>query len=143
MVLIGHSFGGFLAGYEGRRDALSGELRGPHGAVVLLHGLPGYEVNGDSAQARRRAGWNVLLFHYRGTLGAGGAFSFSSAIEDTAEAPRTGCVLTASELFAEALQPDLPFSRVGVQRAEVHRGDHRDPGKIRVPAPDRRRGSRN
>ena len=21
--------------------------RGPHGAVVLLHGLPGYEVNGD------------------------------------------------------------------------------------------------
>ena len=30
--------------------------------------------------------------------------------------------------------PDLPFSRVGVQRAEVHRGDHRDPGEIRVPA---------
>jgi pimeloyl-ACP methyl ester carboxylesterase len=60
--------------------------RGPHGAVVLLHGLPGYEVNGDLAQAIRRAGWNVLLFHYRGMWG--GAFSFSSAIEDTAEAVR-------------------------------------------------------
>ena len=62
--------------------------RGPHGAVVLLHGLPGYEVNGDLAQAIRRAGWNVLLFHYRGMWGAGGAFSFSSAIEDTAAAVR-------------------------------------------------------
>ena len=62
--------------------------RGPHGAVVLLHGLPGYEVNGDLAQAIRRAGWNVLLFHYRGTWGAGGAFSISSAIEDTEEAVR-------------------------------------------------------
>jgi len=62
--------------------------RGPHGAVVLLHGLPGYEGNGDLAQSIRRAGWNVLLFHYRGTWGAGGAFSISSAIEDTAAAVR-------------------------------------------------------
>lgn len=62
--------------------------RGPHGAVVLLHGLPGYEVNGDLAQAIRRAGWNVLLFHYRGMWGASGRFSFSSAIEDTAAAVR-------------------------------------------------------
>jgi uncharacterized protein len=62
--------------------------RGPHGVVVLLHGLPGYEVNGDLAQAIRRAGWNVLLFHYRGMWGTGGAFSFASAIEDTAAAVR-------------------------------------------------------
>jgi pimeloyl-ACP methyl ester carboxylesterase len=62
--------------------------RGPHGAVVLLHGLPGYEANGDLAQAIRRAGWHVLLFHYRGMWGAGGAFSFSSAIEDAAAAVR-------------------------------------------------------
>ena len=61
---------------------------GLHGAVVLLHGLPGYEVNGDLAQSIRRAGWHVLLFHYRGMWGAGGAFSFASAIEDTAEAVR-------------------------------------------------------
>lgn len=61
---------------------------GPHGTVLLLHGLPGYESNGDLAQSIRRAGWNVLLFHYRGTWGTAGAFSLSSAIEDTAEAVR-------------------------------------------------------
>jgi len=61
---------------------------GPHGTVLLLHGLPGYEINGDLAQSIRRAGWNVLLFHYRGTWGTGGTFSQSSAIEDTAEAIR-------------------------------------------------------
>lgn len=42
---------------------------GPHGTVLLLHGLPGYETNGDLAQSIRRAGLNVLLFHYRGTGG--------------------------------------------------------------------------
>ena len=61
---------------------------GPHGTVLLLHGLPGYETNGDLAQAIRRAGWNVLLFHYRGTWGTSGTFSQSSAIEDVAEAVR-------------------------------------------------------
>jgi len=58
---------------------------GQHGTVVLLHGLPGYELNEDLAQSIRRAGWNVLLFHYRGTWGVGGAFSLSSAIDDTLE----------------------------------------------------------
>jgi uncharacterized protein len=57
---------------------------GPHGTVILAHGLPGYEMNADLAQSIRRAGWNVLLFHYRGTWGVRGAFSQSSAIEDTA-----------------------------------------------------------
>jgi uncharacterized protein len=61
---------------------------GPHGTVLLLHGLPGYEVNGDLAQSIRRAGWNVLMFHYRGTWGAHGKFSQAAAIEDTAEAVR-------------------------------------------------------
>ena len=60
----------------------------PHGTVILLHGLPGYEINEDLAQSIRRSGWNVLLFHYRGTWGAEGAFSQSSAIEDTAEVVR-------------------------------------------------------
>ena len=58
----------------------------PHGTVLLLHGLPGYEINGDLAQSIRRAGWNVLIFHYRGTWGTAGAFSQLSAIEDTLEA---------------------------------------------------------
>jgi pimeloyl-ACP methyl ester carboxylesterase len=61
---------------------------GPHGTVILPHGLPGYEMSGDLAQSIRRAGWNVLLFHYRGTWGAPGSFSQSSAIEDTAEVVR-------------------------------------------------------
>jgi uncharacterized protein len=61
---------------------------GPHGTVLLLHGMPGYESNGDLAQSIRRAGWNVLQFHYRGTWGTAGTFSISSAIEDTAEAVR-------------------------------------------------------
>jgi uncharacterized protein len=60
----------------------------PHGTVVLLHGLPGYEINGDLAQSIRRAGWNVLLFNYRGTWGSTGTFSQSSAIEDTAAVVR-------------------------------------------------------
>jgi uncharacterized protein len=59
-----------------------------HGTVMLLHGLPGYETSGDLAQSIRRAGWNVLLFHYRGTWGTAGTFSQSSAIEDVAEAVR-------------------------------------------------------
>jgi len=61
---------------------------GPHGTVLLLHGLPGYENNADLAQAIRRAGWNVLIFHYRGTWGTAGSFSQLAAIEDTAEAAR-------------------------------------------------------
>jgi alpha/beta superfamily hydrolase len=61
---------------------------GPHRTVLLLYGLPGYETNGDLAQSIRRAGWNVLQFHYRGTWRTDANFSFGSAIEDTASAVR-------------------------------------------------------
>jgi len=61
---------------------------GRHGTVVLPHGLPGYEMSGDLAQSVRRAGWNVVLFHYRGTWGVPGPFSQSSAIDDTTEVLR-------------------------------------------------------
>lgn len=37
---------------------------GPHPAVILLHGYPGNERNLDLAHAIRRAGWNVLFFHF-------------------------------------------------------------------------------
>lgn len=53
-----------------------------HPTVVLLHGLPGFEQNGDLAQTIRRAGWNVLIFHYRGDWGSGGTFSFGNCVED-------------------------------------------------------------
>ncbi len=54
----------------------------PHPTVVLLHGLPGFEQNADLGQTLRRAGWNVLIFHYRGAWGSGGTFSLSNCIED-------------------------------------------------------------
>jgi pimeloyl-ACP methyl ester carboxylesterase len=56
---------------------------GPHPVVLLLHGFPGNEQNMDLAYAIRRAGWNVLVPHYRGSWGSDGKFSFSNAIEDT------------------------------------------------------------
>lgn len=55
---------------------------GPHPGVVLLHGFPGNEQNLDLAQAMRRAGFNVLTLHYRGSWGSPGAFSFTHAAED-------------------------------------------------------------
>lgn len=57
--------------------------RGPHPTVLLMHGLPGNEKNLDLAYAIRRAGWNVLIPHYRGSWGSTGTFSFANAIEDT------------------------------------------------------------
>ncbi len=56
---------------------------GLHPTLVLLHGFAGFEQNEDLAQAARRAGFNVLLFHYRGAWGSEGSFSFVHCIEDT------------------------------------------------------------
>ncbi len=56
---------------------------GAHPTLVMLHGFAGYEQNEDVAQAARRAGFNVLLFHYRGAWGSEGAYSFTHCIEDT------------------------------------------------------------
>ncbi len=60
--------------------------KGPHPVVVLLHGFPGNEQNLDLAQSLRRAGWAVVTFHYRGSWGSEGTFTFDGAIEDTAAA---------------------------------------------------------
>src|SRR5689334_22636318 len=54
----------------------------PHPTLLLLHGFPGNEQNLDLAQAARRAGWNVLTQHYRGTWGSKGDFTFRGAGED-------------------------------------------------------------
>ncbi len=56
--------------------------RGPHPAVVLLHGYPGNERNLDLAQVLRRAGYCVLVFHYRGAWGSGGSFGYAEALAD-------------------------------------------------------------
>lgn len=55
---------------------------GPHPTLLLFHGFPGNEQNLDLAQAVRRAGWNVMTFHYRGAWGSEGNFSFTHAMED-------------------------------------------------------------
>jgi pimeloyl-ACP methyl ester carboxylesterase len=62
---------------------------GPHPTVLLLHGYPGNERNLDLAQTLRRAGWNVVFFHYRGAWGSGGTFSFAHASEDVRAVLRT------------------------------------------------------
>lgn len=62
---------------------------GPHPTALLLHGFPGNERNLDLAQALRRAGWNVVFFHYRGAWGSEGSFSFSGALADVLEVTRT------------------------------------------------------
>ncbi len=55
---------------------------GPHPVVLLMHGFPGNEKNLDLAHAIRRAGFNVMIFHYRGTWGSEGVFSFSAGLSD-------------------------------------------------------------
>jgi pimeloyl-ACP methyl ester carboxylesterase len=55
---------------------------GLHPTIVLLHGFPGNEQNLDLAQAIRRAGWNVLTLHYRGSWGSPGQFSIAHVLED-------------------------------------------------------------
>jgi pimeloyl-ACP methyl ester carboxylesterase len=60
--------------------------KGPHVTVLLLHGFPGDEKNADLAQAVRRAGFNALVFHYRGAWGSEGEYSRSHVLEDVAAA---------------------------------------------------------
>lgn len=55
---------------------------GPKPTLLLLHGLPGNEQNLDLAQAVRRAGWNVLTLHYRGSWGSPGSFNIAGAVKD-------------------------------------------------------------
>jgi pimeloyl-ACP methyl ester carboxylesterase len=59
---------------------------GKHPTVVLFTGMPGAEMNSDLIYAIRRAGWNVVAFHYRGSWGSGGGFSLNHCIEDAAAA---------------------------------------------------------
>jgi len=58
--------------------------KGPNPTILLLHGYPGNEKNLDLARALQRAGFNVAFFHYRGSWGSAGYFSFSNALEDIA-----------------------------------------------------------
>ncbi len=59
---------------------------GPRPTAVLLHGVPGVEQNLDIAYELRDAGWNCLYFHYRGSWGSEGSYSFGGALDDVAAA---------------------------------------------------------
>jgi pimeloyl-ACP methyl ester carboxylesterase len=59
---------------------------GPHPVVIVLHGFPGYERNFDLAQALRRGGYAALVFHYRGSWGVPGTWTWSGVLHDAANA---------------------------------------------------------
>lgn len=54
----------------------------PRPTALFLHGLPGLEQNRDLAAALRDAGWNSLIFHYRGAWGSHGDFSLPGTFAD-------------------------------------------------------------
>jgi pimeloyl-ACP methyl ester carboxylesterase len=81
---------------------------GPHPVVVLLHGFPGNERNFDLAQALRRAGYGSLVFHYRGSWGVGGSYSWATVLEDAAR------VVTAVREEDFAASHRLDATRVAV-----------------------------
>jgi len=57
----------------------------PCPVILFAHGFPGHEKNYTLAQFLRRAGFNVLIFYYRGCWGSEGTFSFTGSIEDTVD----------------------------------------------------------
>ncbi|MET8911005.1 alpha/beta fold hydrolase [Micromonospora sp. NPDC004551] len=77
---------------------------GPHPVVVLLHGFPGNERNFDLAQALRRAGYATLVFHYRGSWGMDGTWSWTHMLEDAAHA--VAHLRQPKVATAHALDPD-------------------------------------
>lgn len=72
------------AGHELLNVTLLPAGRGPHPVVVLLHGFPGVERNLDLAHVLRRAGYACLVFHYRGSWGSPGSWSWANGLEDAA-----------------------------------------------------------
>ncbi|HLF28625.1 MAG TPA: alpha/beta fold hydrolase [Anaerolineae bacterium] len=59
-----------------------GSGAGPRPTAIVLHGIPGIERNFDIAYALRDAGWNALIFHYRGSWGSTGEYTLSGIPDD-------------------------------------------------------------
>lgn len=55
---------------------------GLHPAILICHGFPGCEQLVDLAQAFRRIGFHVMTFHYSGSWGSDGSYSFENCIGD-------------------------------------------------------------
>ncbi|MBB6554133.1 alpha/beta hydrolase family protein [Nonomuraea rubra] len=75
---------------------------GPHPVVLLLQGFPGNERSLDLAQALRSAGYAAVAFHYRGSWGMGGTWSWGNLLEDAAAVARA----VRAEPFASAHRLD-------------------------------------
>jgi dipeptidyl aminopeptidase/acylaminoacyl peptidase len=58
----------------------------PKPTVLMLHGCPGLEKNIDVAVRLREAGWNALLFHYRGCWGSEGRYDLRTIPRDVTAA---------------------------------------------------------
>ena len=79
--VVFHSQGSMLLGGFYRGAGV-----GPRPTAILLHGVPGVEQNLDVAYALRDQGWNCLYFHYRGSWGSEGNYSFEGAEDDVSAA---------------------------------------------------------
>ena len=55
---------------------------GARPTAIVLHGIPGVEKNTDIAYALRDAGWNALIFHYRGSWGSEGEYTLPGIPDD-------------------------------------------------------------
>ena len=84
-------------------------------SVFMLHGIPGTEQNFDVAYALRDAGFNCLLWHYRGCWGSEGSYSIDGLPDDIESALRSRygmpCVKSCSLLLLLQAQQHLraPF----------------------------------
>jgi len=78
MPIAFDSHGSTLHGYFSEAHG-----EGPHPTIILLHGSPGgnRDVLG-LAQAAPRAGWNALVFNYRGFYESEGICSLKNSLED-------------------------------------------------------------
>ena len=80
--MLTESFAFLSHGYNVISSLFIAQGIGPHPTIILFHGFPGYEQNFDLAHIFRRAGYNVLIFHYRGSWGSGGSYSIGNVLED-------------------------------------------------------------
>ncbi len=72
------SHGSTLYGYFSEAQG-----KGPHPTMVLLHGSPGGKKDVFGlAQAAPKAGWNALVFNYRGFYESEGMSSLNNSVED-------------------------------------------------------------
>jgi len=71
-----------VAGDDLITTAYIAQGQGPHRTIVFFHGFPGAEKNYDLVQILRRAGNNVIVFHYRGSWGSQGSYSINNILED-------------------------------------------------------------